>query len=124
MTSEVMVLVTARRHNERMRTLLPLAALTAFSLLTIELAWKAGLSGIAVFAEPCGIQVLLDLAIACCFTGAWIRADARKLGISPTPFLLLLPLVGSIGALAYLVRRSLAKRTASSHPMVATAKAR
>jgi hypothetical protein len=57
--------------------------------------------------EPWAMQMLLDLTISLCLVGTWIRRDARAAGISPVPYLVLLPLLGSPVALAYLVHRAL-----------------
>jgi len=50
-------------------------------------------------------QVFIDLFIACGFVTLWVLPDAKKHGISPWPFIVALPLVGSISTLAYLVLR-------------------
>lgn len=107
MTCEVMVYMTLLPQKVGMKKLLPIVALALFSVLSVELFVTAGLQGVAVFREPMALQVALDLCIAAAFTGAWMHRDARERGISATPFLILLPLLGSIAALAYLVRRNL-----------------
>ena len=53
--------------------------------------------------------MLLDLAIAIFLFAGWMRRDARQRGISATPYLVALPFLGSIAALAYLVRRGLGR---------------
>lgn len=104
-----------------MKKLLPIAALVGFSVLSLELFVRAGLAGWAVLAEPVALQVALDLCISWFFAGAWVRHDAKKHGISPTPFLCALPLVGAIAVLAYLVRRSFARDAAALVRPVASA---
>src|SRR4051812_8547263 len=106
MTSEVMVFMTGRSQRKGMKKLLPLLVLVPFTLFSVELAVKGGLEGLAVFREPWALQVALDLCISCVLVGGWMRQDARKHGISALPFLVLLPFVGSVAALAYLVRRN------------------
>ncbi|MBY0279037.1 DUF2834 domain-containing protein, partial [Candidatus Binatia bacterium] len=56
-------------------------------------------------ASPATIQVLLDLVIALTMVSAWMWRDAKRHGINPLPFLVLTITLGSIGPLAYLVRR-------------------
>lgn len=108
MTCDVMVPMTRKRQNVSMKKLLPVLLLAVFTLVSVQLFATAGLQGVAVFREPMALQVALDLCIATCFAGAWMHRDAHAHGISATPFLILLPLLGSIAALAYLVRRNLA----------------
>jgi hypothetical protein len=62
--------------------------------------------GVAAFKAPWVIQVALDLCISCFFAGVWISGDAKKRGINPLPYLVLLPILGSISTLAYAVRRA------------------
>lgn len=52
-----------------------------------------------------GVQVFTDLIIALGLFSLWMVRDAREHGISPVPYLLLILTLGSIGALAYLIRR-------------------
>lgn len=59
------------------------------------------------------MQMLLDLTITLCLVGTWIRRDVRPQGIPALPYLLSLPLLGSIGALAYLAHRSVKAPLAS-----------
>lgn len=56
-------------------------------------------------ANPATIQVLLDLVIALTLVMAWMWRDAQRHDINPLPFLILTLTLGSIGPLAYLVRR-------------------
>jgi hypothetical protein len=82
-----------------------LAAFTAFSLWVI---YGYGYTGFLSLAgrEPWALQLLIDLAISLTFAVGWVRADARRLGISAWPFLAATPFVGSIAVLAYMVRRA------------------
>jgi len=57
-------------------------------------------------ANAIGVQVFTDLIIALALFSTWMIRDARERGISPFPYLLLILTLGSIGALAYLIRRS------------------
>jgi hypothetical protein len=91
-----------------MRKLLPLLVFVPFTVWSTHVALEHGLLGFATLAlrEPWGMQILLDLSIALTFVGVWIWRDARRHEVHPLPYVLLLPLLGSIAALAYLVRRS------------------
>jgi len=63
----------------------------------------------AAVASPAGIQVFCDLVIALSLFSAWMWRDARERGITVFPFLALVGTLGSIGALAYLLRRELGR---------------
>ena len=91
-----------------MNKILPIIVLLAFSVLSVELAIAGWNEGLAAFKAPWAAQVGLDLCISCFFAGMWIRNDAKKRGINPLPYLLLMPILGSISTLAYAVRRAVA----------------
>ena len=114
MMSEVMAFMTSVAHKPRMKNsspVLPLLILVPFTLFSVLLAWEGRADGLQALSHPWAIQIGLDLFISCFLVGSWIRRDARERGISALPFLLLLPLIGSVAALLYLVRRSLAGAT-------------
>ena len=52
-----------------------------------------------------GIQVLTDLVVALGIVMVWMWHDARRHEINPVPYVLLTLGLGSIGPLAYLIRR-------------------
>lgn len=52
-----------------------------------------------------GVQVLVDLVLALGMVMAWMWTDARKHGLNVAPYLLATLVVGSLGPLAYLIRR-------------------
>lgn len=83
-----------------------LIVFTAFSLWVVA---GHGYFGFLTLArdEPWGLQLLLDLAIACSFAVGWMVADARKRQLTVWPFVVTTLFVGSIGPLAYVVRRGL-----------------
>lgn len=56
--------------------------------------------------EPWAAQLLVDLGISCFIAGTWMVRDARQRKITVWPFVVATALVGSIGLLAYYVRRS------------------
>src|SRR6476659_3316511 len=51
------------------------------------------------------IQTAIDLTIALGFGGAWLWRDAKSRGMSPLPWVIALPLTGSLALLAYVVLR-------------------
>jgi hypothetical protein len=108
MTSEVMVVMTARPHRWFMKKILPLLVLLPFSVFTAIVIARYGYFGFLTlsFREPWAMQMLIDLGINCVLVGAWIRSDAPKYGIPAVPYLALLPFLGSISALAYFVHRA------------------
>jgi hypothetical protein len=59
----------------------------------------------AMMANVGTIAAGVDLVIALTLIGFWMVRDAREHGISPIPYLILTVLGGSIGPLAYLLRR-------------------
>lgn len=95
-----------------MRKPLVLVVLVAFTFYSAGVVARHGYFGFLELAwrEPWGMQLLLDLTIAMVLVGGWIRGDARKHGIAAGPYLIALPFLGSIGALAYVVRREFARR--------------
>jgi hypothetical protein len=90
-----------------MKKILPLLVLVPFfgwsSLVIVE----HGYFGFVTLSlrEPWALQMLLDLSISLFVVGMWMRKDAQARGINPWPYLLLMPFLGSIGALFYLVHR-------------------
>ena len=57
--------------------------------------------------EPWALQMLIDLAIACLVAIGWMIGDARRRHITVWPFVAVTLVAGSIGLLAYLVRRAI-----------------
>ena len=79
-------------------------AFTAFSFRVAFIDGFAGLLAIHAF-NGWGPQILTDLVIACVFAMLWLVPDAKNHGISPWPFVIAIPFLGSISTLAYLVLR-------------------
>jgi hypothetical protein len=88
---------------------LVLVPFTAFSLWVVATHGYTGFLSLAG-REPWALQMLLDLVIACSFGVGWVVGDARKRGIAAWPYVVMTIVVGSIGILAYVVRRGLAPR--------------
>ncbi len=73
-------------------------------------AWVIAEHGIigtftTLFSTLPGILVFVDLLIALTMVMAWMWTDARKHGLSVAPYLLVTLALGSIGTLAYFIRR-------------------
>jgi len=90
-----------------------LVAFTAYSLWVVAGHGYSGFLSL-VAREPWGMQLLLDLVIACGFGVGWMRADAKRRGIAFWPFVPVVLLAGSIGLLGYVVARGLLAQRASS----------
>lgn len=77
-------------------------ALTAWSI------WSSG--GVmpiweSTIASPASIQVAVDFAIFAVLAVVWMWRDAKRLGLSPLPWVVATLSTGSVGFLAYLIRR-------------------
>lgn len=90
------------------KTIVVLVVLLAFGAYSVGVVWQHGYFGfLALLSEPWGPQVLIDLVLAIFFFTAWMIPDAKRRGISPWPYLGLCATLGSLGALGYLLHRSL-----------------
>jgi hypothetical protein len=86
-----------------------LATFGAFSM------WVVATQGYFGFIELAGrswwaLQMLIDLVVALSFAAGWMISDARKRGIATWPYLVATVFLGSIGILAYCVRRAFTLR--------------
>lgn len=88
------------------------AALSAYALVQVGYIglFQVGLSSWA------GIQVLIDLVIACGLICLWMIADGRRRGLNPWPFVAITLAAGSFGPLLYLLRRELVGAPAPVDP--------
>ena len=88
------------------RTLLVVVT-AAFTVLTILAVIDHGYAGILTyqFATWAGVQVLVDLVIACALFLVWLWHDAKALGRNPWPWIAITLFLGSFGPLLYLVTR-------------------
>ncbi len=93
------------------KALVPAIVLTLFVAFSSWVVAQEGYFGFVTLAvtEPWGGQIFLDLCIALVLVSGWLIRDARSRGINPWPYVLTIPLLGSIPPLAYLVVRSLKK---------------
>ena len=83
-----------------------LAGFGAFSTWVVATQGYTGFLSLAG-REPWGLQMLLDLVIALSVAFGWLRSDARRRGIAAWPFFFITVALGSIGILAYCVRRAI-----------------
>jgi len=83
------------------------AVLVDFSALTAYAVSQVGYIGFfeEMGSSIVGLTVGADLVIALGLALWWVVRDAREHDISPAPFVLLTLILGSIGPLAYLLRR-------------------
>ncbi len=84
---------------------LALAVFGAFSMWVVVTHGYFGFIELAGRA-PWALQMLIDLVIALSFAIGWMIGDARKRRIATWPYVVATVVLGSIGILAYCVRRS------------------
>ena len=79
--------------------------LFAFADLNAYVVWQYGYMGFLELAtaNAATTAVLVDLTIALSFVAIWMWRDARRRGITVTPYLATTLLLGSIGPLLYLL---------------------
>lgn len=92
-----------------MKTLALVVVFLAFTIPSTVLVIDTGYLAFLHLAgrEPWALQMLVDLAIACAVFTGWMWKDAAARGLRAWPYALLILTVGSIGILAYLIRRRL-----------------
>jgi hypothetical protein len=107
-----MTVLAAPTTTLRTKALLAVLVLAGFGTYSLWVVAGHGYTGFLALAarEPWAMQMLLDLVIACSFAVSWMTRDARKHGIAAWPYLVATLLLGSIGLLAYVVRRGLIAR--------------
>ena len=93
----------------RFRLVLLMAVFVAFTGYTAVVVVEQGYFGfLDVYAQSAWAgQVFVDLVIALVLFLFWMVGDARRNGIAVWPYLLAVLTTGSIGALAYLIHRTL-----------------
>lgn len=94
-----------------MRLIVLLAVFAAFTLWSLTVAIGHGPVGFITVAleRPWAMQMLVDLGIALFVAWSWLRDDAKTRGIPAWPYIAATVTLGSIGVLAYLIHRELAK---------------
>ena len=90
-----------------------LVLLVGFSGFSAWVSLEHGYTGFLDLAgrDHWGLQMLLDVVLACLVYSVWLVPDAGRLGIRAWPYLLVTLFLGSIGGLAYLARRNLLATT-------------
>jgi len=81
--------------------------LTLYAIATEGLSGFSSEAVVPLLGSAWGIQLLFDFVIAVSLVFFWMLSDARQQEIRSWPFALLTLGLGSIGLLAYLVRREL-----------------
>jgi hypothetical protein len=92
-------------------------AFLAFADLNAYVIWQHGYLGFwqQALGSAATIALLVDLVIALSLILFWMQGDARARGYSVLPYALLTIALGSLGPLAYLIRREWADRRSSAH---------
>jgi hypothetical protein len=115
MTSEVMAFEQgapqAERYQEvpmKFRLFALIAVFAAFTIYTAFVVADQGYFGFVALAMTGGwaAQVFIDLCIALILFALWMVPDARAHGIPAWPYFFAILTTGSIGALAYLIHRT------------------
>ena len=104
---------TSTRSSGRPLALVAALVLAGFGAFSVWVVASQGYFGFLALAgrEPWALQMLLDLVIAATFASGWMIADARRRRITVWPYLVLTVVLGSIGILAYGVRRAFVRIT-------------
>lgn len=79
-----------------------------FMALSAYATWQVGYFGIfeaALGNGPGGWQVFYDLGVACCVASLYIARDCRERGVSAWPWLITVPLMGSIPLITWVLVR-------------------
>lgn len=101
-------LQTELRTPRALPAILALALFLPFSLWVVYASGPMGLVNV-IRHEPWGAQLFFDLCISAFIAASWMVRDARRRQLTVWPFVVATALVGSIGLLGYLVRRSFAR---------------
>ena len=93
----------------KLRLFSVIAVFAAFTIYTAIVVMNHGYTGFIELAMTggWGAQVFIDLCIALVLFVIWMVPNARERGIPFAPYVLLILTTGSVGALAYLVHRTL-----------------
>jgi hypothetical protein len=95
-----------------MRLLVLIVFFVVFTTYTLSVMAGHGVLGFLTLAarEPWGLQVFLDLMLMLSLFSAWILVDAKERNLPRWPYVILALLMGSMGALCYLLHREIAAR--------------
>ena len=88
----------------------------AFAILSSWATYRVGIAGIfaAGMNNPGGIQIFVDLIIACSVAWTFMWPDAKRRGINPMPYVIGTLALGSFGLLGYVIRRESSTDPASA----------
>lgn len=108
----------------KLRGFLLIAVFAAFTIYTTGVVIDHGYTGFIelALAGGWGAQMFIDLVIALLLFSIWMFPDAREHGIPPLPYFLLILFTGSVGALAYLVHRTLKEGSRGASPQSTAAR--
>ncbi len=100
----------------KLRAFSLIAVFAAFTIYTAIVVIDHGYTGFIDLAMTggWGAQVFIDLCIALTLFIIWMVPDARERGIPYAPYILAVLTTGSVGALAYLVHRTLKEQGAAA----------
>lgn len=86
-----------------------IAAFVAFSIYSALIVFEHGYTGFIELALTGGwaLQVFIDLCIALVLYTIWMFGDAKEGGLPFWPYVIIILTLGSIGALAYPVHRTM-----------------
>ena len=103
----------------KLRLFSVLALFLAFTIYTALVVLDHGYTGFIdlALAGGWGAQVFIDLCIALLLFMIWMVPDARERGIPFFPYVLAILTTGSVGALAYLVHRTVKESSAAPQPV-------
>ena len=100
----------------KLRGFLLIAVFAAFTIYTTMVVIDHGYTGFIelALAGGWGAQMFIDLCIALVLFAFWMVPDARARGINPWIYFVAILTTGSIGALAYLIHRTVKEAGSSS----------
>ncbi len=107
----------------KFKLFLLVAVLILFGTYSTYVVFTEGYTGFITLAmaESWGMQVLLDLTIALTMFAIWMFPDAKREGIPALPYFVAILLLGSIGALGYLIHRTAKQLRGEASPEAALA---
>lgn len=99
------------------------AVLAVFAIYSTTVVLENGYTGFVGLAMSgaWATQIFIDLCIALTLFAFWMFGDAKGRGIPAWPYLIAILTTGSIGALAYLIHRTLRDSDRAAAPHRATA---
>lgn len=112
-------------HEEvtmKLRLFSLITAFLAFAIYTTMVVLDHGYTGFMELAMTGGwaMQVFIDLCIALILFAIWMLGDAKERGIPGWPYFVAILATGSVGALAYLVHRTVRESNQASTTHAAT----